>query len=292
MPSQDEFKNKARAQARSVLAKSKTFHALPKNEQMALYSDVVDAELNNLTGKSEQLATAQSTHADEVASNLDATSEGLGDLMDAVDFPTFVGDLLTAVFDANLDVTIKQMNTYRELMQAATGEISKFVKNVDDAESFAYLAENDSDNFSIGFPEEGEGGALKLLDKEGEEVDPSDSEIRAKIMDAKIAMAKEHRAMLRETLLMGITRLVVEKGTIKASVAFNINTKTKTKVGDQRTDTEKRRGVKHTRTSSPWFWPVRTRYLQEPRKPGEAPSPSVRPKPNQRRKWPHSLWVR
>jgi hypothetical protein len=41
-------------------------------------------------------------------------------------------------------------------------------------------------------------------------------------MDATLAMAKEQRALLRETILMGITRLVVEKGVVKAAVVFDI----------------------------------------------------------------------
>ena len=35
-------------------------------------------------------------------------------------------------------------------------------------------------------------------------------------------MAKEHRAALREVLLMGVTRLVVKKGEIEAGVEFSI----------------------------------------------------------------------
>ena len=42
------------------------------------------------------------------------------------------------------------------------------------------------------------------------------------ILEAKINMAKEHRAALREVLLMGVTRLVVEKGEIEAGVDFSI----------------------------------------------------------------------
>jgi hypothetical protein len=36
-------------------------------------------------------------------------------------------------------------------------------------------------------------------------------------------MAKEHRAALREVLLMGVTRLVVNKGVIEAGVDFEIH---------------------------------------------------------------------
>ena len=35
-------------------------------------------------------------------------------------------------------------------------------------------------------------------------------------------MAKEHRAALREVLLMGVTRLVVKKGEIEAGVEFSV----------------------------------------------------------------------
>ena len=70
-----------------------------------------------------------------------------------------------------------------------------------------------------------QGGELKpvLLDQNGKEVNMNDSAIQAKILDAKLAMAKERRTMLRETILMGVSRLVVEKGTIRARVNFTIN---------------------------------------------------------------------
>ena len=58
-------------------------------------------------------------------------------------------------------------------------------------------------------------------------------EVKAKIMDAKIQMAKEHRAMLRETLLIGVTRLVVEKGNVKASVLFDMKATEKIQKADK-----------------------------------------------------------
>jgi hypothetical protein len=115
-------------------------------------------------------------------------------------------------------------------MKAATASISKFVNAIDDAASFGYLAENDSDNFSLSFDDEekDENGQPKqvLTDKDGNVIagksdEEVSAEIKAKIMDAKIAMAKEQRALLRETILMGVSRLVVEKGNVKASVIFD-----------------------------------------------------------------------
>jgi hypothetical protein len=118
------------------------------------------------------------------------------------------------------------MESYQKLLKAATQSISKFINATDDAASFGYLAENNSDEFSIDFSdsEKNDDGSKKMIltDKNGEPVDLGDNQIKAKIMDAKIQMAREQRALLRETILMGITRLVVEKGNVKASVVFDV----------------------------------------------------------------------
>lgn len=121
------------------------------------------------------------------------------------------------------------MDSYQQLLKTASASISKFVQQVDDAAAFGYLAENNSDEFSIDFSddEKDETGQAKaiLTDKDGTPLDIGDNQVKAKIMDAKIAMAKEQRKLLRETILMGITRLVVEKGNVKAAVIFDIKAK-------------------------------------------------------------------
>jgi hypothetical protein len=147
------------------------------------------------------------------------------EFIQAIDFPQFVEDLLAGVFDANLKVTLQQMQTYQDLLKTASQSVAQFVQKIDDAQAFAYLASNQSDMFSMGFEDDEEGGGGQqavLTDKEGNKLDLGDNEVKARIMDAKIAMAKEHRAMLRETILMGITRLVVEKGVVEASVLFDV----------------------------------------------------------------------
>ena len=118
------------------------------------------------------------------------------------------------------------MEAYQKLLKTATKSVAEFVNAIDNAAAFGYLAENKSDDFSIDFDDNDRDDAGKpkpvLTNKEGERLDIGDNEIKAKIMDAKIAMAKEQRALLRETILMGISRLVVERGKVKASVLFDI----------------------------------------------------------------------
>ena len=168
---------------------------------------------------------------------IDQAGELAGSFIDDVDFPGFVKDLLKGVFDANLHVTLEQMKAYQTLLKTATESISKFVNAIDDTAAFGYLAENNGDEFNIDFSadETNPDGSRKVMltTKEGEPADLGDNQVKAKIMDAKIAMAKEQRALLRETILMGITRLVVEKGNVKASVVFDIKANEKIEKGDK-----------------------------------------------------------
>lgn len=256
------IKQVAREEVRNTLARVKGFKELSEPEQLSLYKELVDARATELSlqqsrGNGDGVVARQmgpfglpdmpgSSGGVKRASDnidydklqnkrIDQAGELAGDFMQQVNFPAFVRDLLKGVFDANLEVTVKQMQQYVELMKAATASISKFVKAIDDTASFGYLVEN-NDEFGLGFDEddkdeEGQPRAV-LLDKDGNQVatagkEPDDSAIKMKIMDAKIAMAKEQRALLRETILMGVTRLVVERGTVKASVVFDIKAKEK-----------------------------------------------------------------
>jgi hypothetical protein len=130
---------------------------------------------------------------------------------------------MKAVFDANITVMKKQTDDYIRLMKEATKGVADFVKKVKDDDTFAYLAENKGQQYNISMDKEADGSSkLALTNPNGDIVDPEDAEVKKHIMDAKIAMAKEHRAALREVILMGVTRLVVEKGEIEAGVEFRI----------------------------------------------------------------------
>src|SRR6185436_9934895 len=145
------------------------------------------------------------------------------ELVDSVDFPGFVADLLKAVFDANLKVMKQQTDSYIKLMKEATKSTADFIKKVKDEESFAKLAESRGDKYNVTTEKDADGSTkLALTNPDGDKVDPEDSEVKRHILEAKINMAKEHRAALREVILMGVTRLVVEKGEIEASVEFSV----------------------------------------------------------------------
>ncbi len=236
-------KDLAREYTRRSLAQSSTFHQLGIDDQKALYMDLYRQNYTELAnqangnGRSTQQgiyssAMKRTKQASDMIDDarhqnqrIDQAGELAGGFIDEVDFPGFVKDLLKGVFDANLEVTLAQMESYQKLLKAASQSVSKFINAIDDAASFGYLAENKPDEFGLSFSDEEDDDGnrkLQLTDSSGEPVDLGDNQVKARIMDAKIQMAKEQRAMLRETILMGITRLVVEKGNVKASVLFDI----------------------------------------------------------------------
>ncbi len=233
MSNHEDLKQLARAKARDILANSQSFHGMDRSEQMALYKDLVNSHYQELAQQS-GLVTAMgdrgaSTQIDEkrhLNQRIEQAGKLEADFIKSVNFPQFVSDLLEGVFDANLNVTIKQMQAYQELVKTATASLTKFVNDVNDEEAFVHLAENQSNQFSFRMLEDDEDDngnrKVTLTDKNGKAVDLGSNEIKAKIMDAKLALAKERRALLRETLLMGISRLVVEKGTVKAAVVFDV----------------------------------------------------------------------
>lgn len=249
-----DLNERARSEVKSTLALVPHFATMSSADQLDLYRQLVNARASELDRRargerSEAMLLPgigsaigglvgggggrQPGDARRASDKIDESRHGnkridqLGDIasdfIEAVDFPTFVSDLLEGVFRANLKVTKDQMVAYQELLKAATQSLAFFMKKIPPQEAFAYLATNDDDNFSMNFPAE---GPAELTDKEGNVVarageDAEDASVKAKIMDATLAMAKEQRAMLREVLLMGVTRLVVEKGVIRASVKFD-----------------------------------------------------------------------
>jgi hypothetical protein len=231
----------ARAQAQDVLTQIPEFHQMPWNEKLSLYKSLVEENVRALSapgGRSIATAMAGPKKASDLISDkrhenrrIEQAGQLAGEFVENVDFPKFVRDLLKGVFDANLQVTIQQMEAYQKLLKTATKSVAEFVNAIDNTAAFGYLAETNSDEFSIDFDDNERDNAgnpkAVLTDKQGEVLAPAsgdigDNAIKAKIMDAKIAMAKEQRALLRETILMGISRLVVERGKVKASVLFDI----------------------------------------------------------------------
>ncbi|MEM9820549.1 MAG: hypothetical protein AAF985_05735 [Bacteroidota bacterium] len=235
----NHFKELARSRARDILSGNEAFKTMPIEDQKKMYLQVVEDQMLQLSQEGGGLSQEMRRKpAKDKASDLiddrrhekdfDDGVDAFEDLVDSVDFPLFVKDLLQSVFDANISVMKAQTDDYIRLMKEATSGLAKFIKQIDNTTAFAYLAENNPDEFNMVMEEDGDGNEkMELTNPKGEKVDIGDNEVKAKIMDAKIKMAQEHRHALREMILMGVTRLVVEKGEVEAEVNFEFKGKRK-----------------------------------------------------------------
>jgi hypothetical protein len=228
IPSDAQLKLTARAMARDVLGGSSVFQSMPVSEQKSIYLTLVDENMDKLRdryGLTHAMATDSGKEMGFKGYDpaFGGNTKAFTELVESVDFPKFVSDLLKAVFDANLKVMKQQTDTYIKLMKEATKSSADFIKQVKDDESFAKLAESKGDKYNV-ISEKDPSGAQKLhlTNPSGEKVDVEDNEVKRDSLEAKINMAKEHRAALREVLLMGVTRLVVNKGEIEAGVEFTV----------------------------------------------------------------------
>src|ERR1041385_407307 len=222
----DRVTGEARNRAKRVLAQSMAFQNMPLNDQKSIYlslvQEYIDKERNKL-GLSKSMAT--DSGKDMGYKGYDPGFGGdtgaFNDLVDSVDFPKFVADLLKGVFDANLKVMKQQTDSYIKLMKEASKSVGDFIKQVKDEESFLKLAETRREQYNVVV----EDGKVALTTPDGEKVDTEDADVKRHIMDAKIQMAQEHRMALQQVLVMGVTRLVVGGGEVDAAVEFSVKAK-------------------------------------------------------------------
>jgi hypothetical protein len=224
-----EVKEAARARAREVCRDNGAFLSMSLSDQQSVYQSLVQEYIDDEREK-RGLARSMATDSGKDMGykgydpGFTGDTRAFTDLVESVDFKKFCGDLLKAVFDANLVVMKQQTDAYIKLMKEATKSSADFIKQVKDEESFARLAESKGQQYNVITERQPDGGQkLALTNPEGEKVDLEDAQVKKDILEAKINMAKEHRAALREVLLMGVTRLVVNKGTVEAGVDFAIH---------------------------------------------------------------------
>jgi hypothetical protein len=124
------------------------------------------------------------------------------------------------------------MDSYVKLVQQLTKPISELMKTIDDESAKLFLSQKFSDKYQFhggrhrrsmgGATGNGEqnSGESQLVAKDGSKLDSA--ELEGAIAEAKRDLAQQQQDLLNEMLLMGVNRMVVDKGTIKASVDFNI----------------------------------------------------------------------
>ena len=102
--------DEVRRHVREILSASPAFRALPAKCKARLAEDMVraaDAAAHAIAKSSRPSPTAQ-----------------------AVDFPTFVADLIQGTFQAIVDATVEQMEAYTQLLESVAKSVDEFMHDL------------------------------------------------------------------------------------------------------------------------------------------------------------------
>ena len=159
-------------------------------------------------------------------------TQAFKELIEAVDFPDFVSDLIQGVFQAIVDASIQQMEAYTEMIAAVSKSVDQFAKEqIKDSQARDYLANRYPSILAI--DTSGERALIRPRDNNvtTEEVsrdfninvDLDDEESEQELVNrAKLEMAQSRQQLLATMVLLGINRIIVTNGRINAKVIFDI----------------------------------------------------------------------
>jgi hypothetical protein len=103
--------DEVRGHVRTILAASPAFRALPAERQAQLAHDMVHA-------------------ADAAAHAIARSSRRPSPTVQAVDFPTFVANLIQGTFNAIVDASIEQMEAYTRLLESVAKPLDEFMHDL------------------------------------------------------------------------------------------------------------------------------------------------------------------
>lgn len=158
-----------------------------------------------------------------------------GAALDAVDFPGFVTGLINGTFQAIVDATAHQMREYAQLVASLSRTADEFARdNVSDDQVRAALAAKHRELRHVA-PPAGQAGATRLElaeNAEGEspawlaEYELADEPLSPELLDGPLLdagrrqVAEERMRSLATMVLMGVNRVVVSAGDIRAKLQF------------------------------------------------------------------------
>jgi hypothetical protein len=167
---------------------------------------------------------------------IEDAGRALANVVDQVDFPGFVAELIQGVFQAIVDASIQQMEAFAELVANVSKSVDAFMKdNISEDQARDYLVEQYPDHLQADLnagrvtarPEADPDNAPDFLADLGlpfDLGDIDDEEQEQQLVTAgRRKMAMDRQQMLATMVLMGLNRIVVTDGQIRASVVFNLN---------------------------------------------------------------------
>jgi hypothetical protein len=170
-------------------------------------------------------------------SALDAFGRRTAEAVEAVNFPGFVAGLVTGTFQAIVDATIQQVREYADLVANLSRSVDDFARdNVAPDQVRGSLAQRFPSDLRIDVPAPGRGGEPRLMPAPAavgqspgwlEQFGLAGQELTAELTDgplldaARQRLAEERLQTLATMVLMGINRIVVNDGELRARMQFH-----------------------------------------------------------------------
>lgn len=156
-----------------------------------------------------------------------------GAMINEVDFPGFVAQLVNGTFDAIVDASIRQMESYSGLVSAVAKTVDQFTEeNVTNNQARDWLATRypgdvkllmpDGERTEPGLAPQVEGlepAWLRDFGLEGEELTTELIEQRL-LPDVRRRIGAERHQLLATMVMLGMNRVVIRDGSISAKVMF------------------------------------------------------------------------
>ena len=169
-----------------------------------------------------------------------------GALSDEIDFPEFVASLVHGTFDAIVDASIRQMESYADLVSAVAKTVDQFTNdNVTLNQARDWLVQQYPQDLYLDLstspmvmpkPVAGEDADtprspewLREFDMEGEELTPELVEEQL-VPRARTKVGQSRQQMLATMVLLGLNRVIVRDGSISARLRFRASAADRTKV--------------------------------------------------------------
>lgn len=300
-PATDATVPLVRGQVRDLLMKTPAFAALSEEDRRELAHGMVNvgqflADAGGLTRDVPMALTAQPAYSladpkppvdtagqkfDEQggAQAAEAGVDALGNAIDNVDFPGFVAGLIDGVFNAIVTSSIKQMEAFAELVKNVSKSVDAFMKdNVSEDQARDYLVERYPEHLEV----DTSGDTATITPRQDADTDAmpdffSDLGLEAPVDSidedtieqqlvpaARKKMAMDRQQVLLSLVLMGINRLIVTDGSIKATVVFEL--KTTDRITQKRkltTDYNRTKNEKYSRSRWGWIFSPSSSYTAD-----------------------------
>jgi len=243
-----------KSQVQALLASTPAYHELPEDRQRAMHHDLTRiaayaAEcMRDMCWQSEKLGQTPVVRKRELISGPVAQAQASGfqpsaarqigqvtrETLRAISFPTFVSDLIRSTFNAIVQTSIQQMEAFGQMLSNVTKTVDEFMAdNISDQQARDWLQQTYRGYIKVdqgrAVPEDGADEkpapnfARDLHLSEGVSLD--ESSIEEKLVPAARRRLAENRLQMLSTLvLMGVNRIVITGGKIRATMGFHIDT--------------------------------------------------------------------